>query len=135
MVLEIKKDAKDSIKEQLGTSYELIQKGAFQQARALLKKTIQAEPEHNSPYMLLGYCALAEEKWEEANKWYLKGLELEPDSPTLLVLLAEALLMCRRFSEAENILHKVIEIDTDGMHSEFAWTLLEASNLGLYGAK
>ena len=99
-MMENKKDAKEIIKEQLGISYELIQKRAFQQARALLKRIIKSEPHHNSLYMLLGYFALVEEKWEEAKKWYLKGLELESDSPTLLVLLAEALLMCKIFNEA-----------------------------------
>lgn len=135
MVMEIKREPKDIIKEQLGISYELIEKGDFQKARVLLAKIIEMEPEHNSSYILLGYCAIAEKKWEEANKWYMKGLEFEPESLTLLVLLAESLLMCRNFDNAEKILDRVMAIEPGGLHAEFAWSLLEAANLGVYGEK
>jgi predicted Zn-dependent protease len=120
------------VQRRLGRSHALICQGSFRQAREILHSILAEGDEHGTVFMLLGYCALAEEKYEDAIKWYGRGLEKEPGNSALQVLLGEALLMGRKEQEAKEILIQIIKRDEGSINAKLARALIEAEHLGVF---
>jgi len=126
------KEVPDLLQRRLGRSHALICQGSFTQAREILHSILAEGDKHGTVFMLLGYCALAEEKYEEAIKWYGRGLEKEPGNSALQVLLGEALLMGRKEHEAKEILVQIIKRDEGSINAKLARALIEAEHLGVF---
>jgi tetratricopeptide (TPR) repeat protein len=57
----------------------LLQRNADDEARALLKQAVEADPLNISATYLMGYLCMLEEKWAEAQEWEQKAVALNPN--------------------------------------------------------
>lgn len=71
----------DTAGTDLGEAYAALQKGRIDEAAALYRKSLQADPKNADALLGLATIAARQGRPEEAGRHYLQALELEPRNP------------------------------------------------------
>lgn len=85
--------------------------GDTMQARRLYKIFLERHPEHPLPYHRLGVMAARETRYDEAERQFLKAMQVAPPSAALLSDLGYMYYLQDRLDEAENYLQKALEME------------------------
>ena len=118
----IRAEARRSDRDRLAEAIDLIDHGSsrsLEQARRLLERILLANPQFIDAYPELARYSMkhnwGEEGLEHAEKYLLRGLELQPDHANSHVLLGYVYAHLRRFDAAEQALDRAAEIGTPNL--------------------
>jgi Tfp pilus assembly protein PilF len=96
------------------------------QAEALLKEVQQKDPQIYVIPFLLGESALRRQDWDQAAEQLQRCLALDPNFDNAMTGLAHALSKLGRTDEAENWLHKALQINPENYRAWYQMGLLDA---------
>ncbi len=111
-----------------GYLYLAMQK--YKEAKAVFAGASVLAPNTEVPLVALGSVCFAQEKFDQALKWYEKALKVSPDSPFAKSYYGEALYFKGKKAQATTVLTEAIELDQNGESAAFAQALLDAIKNG-----
>ena len=82
-------------------------------------------PEEVLQHNIIGTSLLSQQKWEDAQAEFQKGLAERPDDPILLVNMAVALLQQAAEKEADGYLRRALENDPDNLYAHYNLGIIE----------
>jgi len=91
----------------------------FKTAVPELEAEVKLSPNDERAHYLLGYIALRQQRFAEAEKELLRAAEIDPQNPDPLISLGQLYTDKERDSEAETILRKAIAVTTDVSRNEY----------------
>jgi len=91
----------------------------FKTAVPELEAEAKLSPNDERTHYLLGYIALRQQRFAEAEKELLRATEIDPKSPDPLISLGQLYTDKERDSEAEAILRKAVAVTTDVSRNEY----------------
>jgi len=91
----------------------------FKTAVPELEAEAKLSPNEERTHFLLGYIALRQQRFAEAEKELLRATEINPQNPDPLISLGQLYTDKERDSEAEAILRKAIAVTTDVSRNEY----------------
>ena len=91
----------------------------FKTAVPELEAEAKLSPNDERTHYLLGYIALRQQRFAEAEKELLRATEIDPQNPDPLISLGQLYTDKERDSEAEAVLRKAIAVTTDLSRNEY----------------
>ncbi len=86
-------------------------KGDTRRARVILKRLIEQEPDNNEALIALGALLnSSRETAEDAMKFLIKAVKVNPRNPIAWGHLGESLLLLKKFDRAEKYIRKALEL-------------------------
>lgn len=79
-----------------------------------LEKRLEADPKNDELWALKAFVYYSSHQWEKAIQTYRKGLQINPQNPTLHYYLGNALFRRSKFAEAQAEWDRVAELDPAG---------------------
>lgn len=113
-------------------SYFLLKQGMLIESRICLDGLSEFRPQHATTHLLNGMFAFAIQKYQEAERYYRRILENDPNDATALVYLAESLIAGQRWREADEILTRVSKASPSEHVARFASELRNGLQQGIF---
>ncbi|MFW9910065.1 MAG: tetratricopeptide repeat protein [Candidatus Thorarchaeota archaeon] len=89
-------------------------KGDTRRARVILKRILRRDPKNLEALIAIGALLnTSEETAEDAMKYLIRAVKIDPKNPTAWSHLAESLLLLERYERAEKYFRKAIELKPD----------------------
>lgn len=117
----------------LEAGYLYMELAKHKEAEDLFTGVAALVPHSEVPHMALGHLYFSQGRFNPALKAHQKGVELNPGSATAHASVGEVLLFLKKPQQALESLDKAIELDPQGSAGEFARSLKEAYELGVFG--
>jgi tetratricopeptide (TPR) repeat protein len=117
----------------LEAGYLYMELGKNKEAEDVFQGVSALIPHSEVPQMALGHLFFSMGRFNPALKAHQKAVELNPESAVAHASVAETLFFLRKHGEAVAALDKAIELDPDGSAGQFARSLKEAHDLGVFG--
>lgn len=110
--------------------YIYLSMGKFQEATDVFEAVEVLSPKSEIPLVAQGTVHFARMKYEEAIRFYKKGLHLKSESAFVRAYLGEAYFFMGKEKEAMKELQKATQLDPEGTAGSFARSLQEAIQKG-----
>jgi len=117
----------------LESGYLFMELGKNKEAEEVFDGLCAMFPSNDVPHVALGNLYFSQGKFSPALKAQEKAVACRPDSATAHAGVAEALFFLKRFDEALAAADQAIGLDVDGSAGQFAASLKEAHELGIFG--
>ena len=117
----------------LESGYLFMELGKNKEAEEVFDGLCAMFPQNDVPYAALGNLYFSQGKFTPALKAHQKAVECQPTSASAHAGMAEAFFFLKRFDEAIGAADQAIKLDTDGSAGQFAESLKEAHELGIFG--
>lgn len=124
-------EARKMFREFVRKGDEFATKGDTETALTLFSKASTLVPEIWTPFFRMGLVYDGRKNFEEANKYYRKVLDAEPDHPGALLNLGNNLKNLGKFDEAENYLKRAVRLNPyfSNVHDSYAQVLAKLNKL------
>jgi len=93
--------------DNIGTADSLFKAGKFAEAEKLYARVLDKDAKSYQALVKMGYLALLSNRLDEAQNWLKKALELKPDDPSPISLLAETFYRRDDFGRAAPLLRAI----------------------------
>ena len=110
--------------------YIYLSMGKFQEATDIFEAVEVLSPKNEIPLVAQGTVHFARMKYEEAIRFYKRGLRLKSESAFARTYLGEAYFFMGKEKEAMKELQKASQLDPEGTAGSFARSLQEAIQKG-----
>ena len=99
--------------------------GKFKEAQDVFTGVVALVPHSEIPLLGLGNLFFAQGKFSQALKQHQEALKINPDSALAQAHVGEALLFMNKAKDGVAALQKAIEMDEEGLATDFAQALLQ----------
>jgi tetratricopeptide (TPR) repeat protein len=106
-------------------AYLYMELGKFKEAQDVFAGIAALVPHSEIPVVGLGNLFFAQGKFSQALKQHQEALKINPDSALAQAHVGEALLFMKKNDDGVKALNKAIEMEPEGLASDFAKVLLE----------
>lgn len=106
----------------------------FDRAKEVFSGAAALMPKSPIPHIALGTLSLAQGQPDKALQAYRAAQRADPRAALPRAHCGEALLFLKKFPEAVRELRAAVDLEADGDGGRFAASLLEAHELGTFGA-
>ncbi len=101
----------ESVQEQLAEAHKYRMNGAYEDAMALYRQVLEAEPDHAEALWGMGLSLMNTGEFDEALAALNRAAELEPNNPQYLLDTAMHYTMLGMYEEAKPLFLKIVEMD------------------------
>ncbi|MEK7705084.1 MAG: tetratricopeptide repeat protein [Myxococcota bacterium] len=125
--------AQKDVRLLLEAGYLYMELSKWTEAEEVFRGVAALVPHSEVPHMALGHLYFSRGRFSPALKAHKKAIELKPESAAAHASVGETLMFLHKHKEAVAELDKARALEPDGPAGQFAQSLKEAFELGVFG--